>query len=348
MSKSKRNVEVANLVINFGKTGLLDNFEKTIFPTIQNRTAKGRGEANEYRFHRPMLRELGEESLPVLTGRLIALMNLRAVQEYDRSKDELIDSPKTMTSAPSSFFTIDLANHRMIWMREAPRAPTLKQFERVLSMVLRDEMKQRREQHKRQFLAKRNRHRLTAPLKKELEEELNSLFPFPTIRVTPLPAIREIDESLARLKKIERIQVKPLETNNELPDENEEFLRKHYEQAQRLNGSSYVPFFSQGQEGLNHQEAKRLAKAASDGNYQVKLWGQTEQGDKIAAEIEQLSITLPLDIQPGELDQDLAEKAFQKLYEAQKNGWLHLPRRKSELVTKARNVIKSILDKQKG
>lgn len=341
MSKN-RTIELANVVVNIGDKGLVENLKDRVLPGIKDQSIKGRGEVHEYRFLGVKVGQITENQVPVLFGRLVKIMTIEAEQELDESGDELINSSKQIPSAPSSFFVINLVDHRMAYLGETRRSPGLRDFESCIRRLLDKDWKQRIGEHLQALLAAENRERTPRGKTEEYYRRVLAEVPQPTVRVTPLPALSEIDKKLEAFAKLEAISVKPMKTNNEMPDENAEFLRKYKEQQVKLGSTSSKFEMKNGKDGLQKEEAQKLIKAASDGNFQVTMKGSARNGNQISGDLDELSIKLKEQIPDQESDADRASRLLNKMKEAFQAGYVIAGATANELLERAKAIVQSI------
>jgi hypothetical protein len=160
--------------------------------------------------------------------------------------------------------------------------------------------------------------------------------------VTPLPAQSEIDKKFGAFAKLTTLTVKPMKTNNELPDENAEFLRKYAEQQKKVGSTSSKLELINGSEGLQKSEAQKLVKAASDGNFKVTMKGTAKNGNQISGDLDQLSVKLKEQIPDRESDTDRANRLLGKMKEAFEAGYVLASSATSNLIEKARAVVKLV------
>lgn len=339
MSK-QRTIELANVVINFGDKGLVDNLRDHVLPNLT--TLRGRGEVREYRFLGLKLSEITQDKTPVMFGRLVKMMNIEAEQEFDEQVEELISSSKQIPSAPSSFFLINLINHRMAFLGETRRSPSLKDFEYCVSRLLLSDWRTRYNAKLQEILRAEERERIPKGKKDEYHARVLAAVPEPDVRVTPLPAQTEIDKKMGAFAKLTTVTVRPMKTNNELPDENAAFLRKYAEQQRRLGTSSSKLELVNGTDGLEKNEAQKLVKAASDGNFKVTMKGTARNGNKISGDLDQLSVKLKEQIPARESDTDRANRLLSKMKEAFDAGFVLAANTVDGLADKAKAVIKAV------
>lgn len=337
-----KTVELANVVVNFGNKGLIENLKDRFLPAIGDQPLPGRGEVNEYRFLGIKFDEITPNRIPVMFGRLVKIMTIVAEQEFDEQKDELIDSSKQIPSAPSSFFVINLVNHRMAYMGETRRSPSLRDFESCIQRLLTKNWKLLSHAHLKAILAEEKQERI--PRKKSLEYHKRVLIkvPKPEVRVTPLPALTEIDKKFEAFAKLKTVTIKPMKTNNELPGENATFLRKYAEQQGRIGSTSSKIDLTNSAEGLEKEEAQKLVKVAADGNFKVSMKGVARNGDKISGDLEELSVKLSEKIPDQESGFQRAVRLFNKMEKAFQDGYVIATSAVDDLLDKAREVVRSI------
>jgi hypothetical protein len=127
--RSKK-VELANVVITAGDKEFLDLFSDHFWPYLKDANIPRRGETRSFRFNDLSLVQVGLAGFPCLYGRLIRLMTIQAEQKFDDKKDRLVPSQESIESAPSSFFLISLADHKLAFLPESKRrSPVIRDLE---------------------------------------------------------------------------------------------------------------------------------------------------------------------------------------------------------------------------
>jgi hypothetical protein len=338
--KKKRTIELANLVINFGDSGLVENLLERFMPIILEGSLKGRGEVKSYRFLKIRLSEIGKEKTPTLFGRLVKVMTIEAEQELDEKKEILVQSSKHMPSAPSSFFTVNLLNHRMAFLGETRRSPSLWDFEKCITKLLINSWNVESKEVLEKILKEEGLERIPKGKTQEYWDRVYKILPYPDVRVTPVPSTDEVAKRFELFNKITSVDISPLKTNNELPDENDEFLKKYSERQKALGSTSAKIKMSNPKKGLEKEETKKLVKAASDGNYKVHFKGQSANGDPLDGNLETLSVKFQEDIEP-ENDVQRASHLLDKLQEAVDDGLAIFARATEDIQAKAKAVVRA-------
>lgn len=306
-------------------------------PVIRNGRISGRGEVESYRFH--AIDFLTVDGHPIMYGRLLKFMNIEAEQDYDENKEELVDSNRVIPSVPSSFFVVDLGNHRISYLGETRRSPTLRDFEYCIRRLLLADWRHRRTQLKKELMEKKGRKRLNEELKHEIEERLDKALPEPDVRVTPLPGLKGVNKTLDPFKLITSVSIKPLLRNNELADPNARFLKALEEQQDKLKSTTTSVNVANSKDGLVKGEVKKLVKKAATGNYEIKVKGKDSADEEISSDLSEVSVKFKETIPDREPDSSRAKRLLNKMSEAFQRGYILAVRVSAEIKTEAKAIV---------
>ncbi len=196
----ENNTTVANFNVTFGKDEepLLNYFDSIIYPAFTNETAVKRKE-NEYFLQNIELKKLDNtfyknaqndkiEDL-ILTGILIKKTTLEVKSEFDEF-GKLINTDKQIPSAPYSFFTIFLRNHRMILVKNQKGSPDLITFSSVIKEIIGEYIK-------------------------SVSDNENKL-PYARVEVVGVPNKIGVKEALKSVSKIRKLEFKFFPLNNDI------------------------------------------------------------------------------------------------------------------------------------
>lgn len=336
----KRTIELANLVVLYGESGLIENFKAKFFPAIENGTVKGRGEVRSYKFFNVSVGSI--DKTPVMYGQLLKFMTIEAEQNFEESTNELVESTATLPAVPSSFFLIDLTSHRMAYLGETRRCPTMRDFEYCVKRLLNRQWQHERRLYKTQLLEELGKKRATKEIKGKIEDKINEKFPIPKIRVTPLPGLKNVDTALDPFKKITQVIVKPMSRNNELSSRNKKFLRELEKQQDRIKAEKTSLNISNSAEGLKQNEVKNLIDATASGNYQVKIKGKDSHGESIDSDLDKISVKFTDVIPARETAEARAKRLMTKMRMAFDRGYVLAAETSQELLQKARKIVKDL------
>lgn len=292
----KKRLEFGNFTLTFGsKKVLLDLFEEVFMPSFHEmkhiRKLKGKG---EYFFIDTEVLKLGvdENSDPVfgLFGRIVKNTKITREQIFN-SVTGLVPDKDELETAPSSVFLLVLNNHRLIFCKEVPGAPTIGNFESTCSLFLRKShtsfIKGLVQQNK-DDMEQNGAKRIT---KKAFVEEN----PFPTLRITPLSDKETLKTFVDRFQKLEKVSIKLLPTNNE--DINlDDFWQGVDQTGQKIKSKNTTLGFSNN-EGLDKSVAYDQTQSASAlANSAIKFSGYDEDGDTLRGNNEDFNLTVVDDV----------------------------------------------------
>lgn len=340
--KNTNTLELANFVVTYGEKGLLENLKEYVFPAIQGQVLPGKGEIKQYIFSGVSVDLISSDNIPVLFGRLVKDMDIKAEQIFLPEEDRPIRSDEHMESSPSSFFVINLINHRMAFLHETRRCPTLKDFGSCVSRLIMKEWETRRKKVFKEILRGKNlESTLTKAQSISIFKEVSEKVPTPEVRITPLPAVKSVDTFLASFLKMTSITIKPLKTNNELPNENEDFLKGFEDRRRSLGAMSGKIELTNNVDGLQLDQAKKLIRAVSDGNFFANMKGINLEGNKLEGNLDELTVKIQEPVHEDN-NQDRATRLLEKLQGLQQKDYL-ISNPQAGMLEKARNVVKLIL-----
>ena len=341
MSK-KRTIELANLVVLFGEKGLVESFKDRFYPAINDGKVNGKGEVKSYRFHK--LKVANEDNTPIFYGRLLKFMSIEAEQDFDENQEKLVDSTRRMASVPSAFFTVDLNSHRISYLSETRRAPSLKDLQFCLRKLLSSDWKKQRQLLKAAMLEEVGKKRMNKGLKEEIEAKLDEMLPFPEVRVTPLPALQQLNKSLDPFHIITNLNIKPMLRNNELSNENAKFLRQLEKQQNKLKAKTTTLNVANSKDGLKKDEVKKLVKEASSGNYAIKVKGKDQSGEDIDSDLKEISVKFKEEIPNQEPDVNRAKRLLTKMKEAFERKYVLASEVTQEIKDAAKALVRDLTE----
>ena len=340
---SKNVMEIANLMCKFGEIDLLDFFDTWFYPTIQDGQLKGRSnsETMYYKFIDLELLYVGDDNAPVLTGRLVKNLKIKAQQQLN--EDTLEPSDDTMLSAPSSFFVLLLANHKLLWIKETSRAPQLSEFKNCLFRFLTDFRRSYLKERFNEEKAKLNLKRLKSDLREKINRQIYQEIPSLQLEVTLLSSSGVIKQNFDSYKLVRSIKIKPLTTNSEQGGLLNRLLNNISNEHSRINSSNTTMKFSNN-EGLNKTESSNLLNSASDGNYHYELEARNEDDVDIKVTQNDLAIKPTVEFDRSKTNQVNADEMFNKYSNLLETGQIILPPIPLDLVSKGIEVIRKITD----
>lgn len=338
---AQRSVEALNLVTKLGSEEMLDLFEEWLWPIFQQGQLKGRGETQRYEFLGCSVSILNN-GMPVLYGRLIKILQIEA--EQDIEKQELVRSSKTLSSVPSSFFVLDLASHKMSFLRETRRAPTSKEFEFVLKRLFKKAWDHEYSRRIKEWLEQENRERLPRNRADEIRDEvIASLGGFPEVRLKALSSVKELEKKIAAFGQITKVSLGVLSTNNEIADEYEVFLRACQNQKKEMSAEKVKVEIAASKTGLDKVEVSKLMHATADGNFTVRLDGKSKSGARMSTDLEEATFRSRIDVPTNESSIDRARRLFGGLQISLNDGMVLVRDVSDEIKNRALELAKRIL-----
>lgn len=293
-------LEIANFTCKFGDNlELLDVFENWFLPTLKTSVVSGskskQAETLAYRFINLKIEII--DNTPVLCGNFVKSLNIRANQRLNED-EELIESEDSMLSDPSSFFALILTNHKLLWIREVPRAPLLKDLRYAVEKMLKDfrlkELKRILENKIKDidFEAVKTEKEKTELLT-NAEKEAYREIPQPTLDITPLGDKTILGQALSDFKVVKTIQIRALKKNNEFAGDLNSFI-SDYSETSDILGSTDTELIYKNNEGLNKEKAESFLKSALDGNFKFIVNGVGENNQKLRKSEDKISLKVPI------------------------------------------------------
>jgi hypothetical protein len=281
-------VSFVNLICRFGDAFvLLDFANEIVLPAFTDSNLERRYGDTTYIFRDvdlieiPSIEEGARANLLVVYGRLIKDTLLTREQIYTPD-GRLQREPASLQSSPSSFFTLVLNNHKLMYAPETHQAPGLGAFQSTLKYFLGIKY--------REYIDTRFQQLKNSPdakSKKQLYQEI----PHPTVEVVPLASKESIQQFLQTFDKISRLEFKLLLTNQEYQmGPTFEAIR----QMRRSLEASKTTLVHQSPAGLDKETvAKQINEAAAAGNSEVALKGKTPEGDTLTGNNQDFSLKVP-------------------------------------------------------
>lgn len=335
-----KDMEVANFSCKstFGDLELLDVFEEYVYPAMRNQEAKGsrNSETISYKFIDLKFQKYDKEL--VLTGRLVKNLNLKRQQILEGN--ELITDYDSMESSPSSFFVLILSNHKLLWIRELPRAPLLKDFRYAVTKMLN---LQRSELVNDYIRRERENIFYSSSSMTNLERRAYGLYPSLDISVTQLGNKLAIKEKLEKFENIYSVKLKALKRNNELASEFDA-LAKAMSVTQEGSGAKDVVTEIKGGKThpLNKEYITNIVQASADGNYEYVVKGEDKNGTTLKETTETVSLTAKINYVNNDVEN--SQNMYSKFMSL--TSQIHsLPQQQFNLFDKLNEIEKNLLNK---
>ena len=328
-----KKMEVANFSCKsiIGDVELLDIFNDYVYPAMLNQEVPGsrNSETLSYKFIDLNFIKLDKEIL--LFGRLVKNLNIKRQQILEGNS--LVQSFNTMESAPSSFFVLILSNHKLLWVREVPRAPLLKDFKYAITKML----NYQRSELVNDYVSKNKQNLLFEKNKlEEIERKAYALYPALDINVTQIGNQVKIAEKLARFNKIHNIKITALKRNNELGSDYSAFSKMLSDTQEDMKAKDVVTEIrGDSKHPLNKDAVTRLVQASADGNYDYKIKGRDQNNNEITETSETLSLVTDVNFQE---DDAINATSMLGKFMSLTNKFYLLPKQHEILNAKLKNI----------
>ena len=324
-------VKFANLSVRFGAKELLDYKGIVASAFLVDTHVRNYGDTKYYFYEMKMdyLDRKDPTSLAIY-GRFIKDTLLKREQVMEGG--DLRVDPRSLPSAPSAFFTLFLADHRLAYIPESKGAPTLGNLEATIAKFIKDEYHKFMREHY------------------DREKALNSKFTWehaygthapPTIKLVPLTSSDSIDRFIDRFDKIQRVTIHVRRRNQDFSGGN--MFQSMYDVSEDMGASSAKYVVGGGPDGLNSPATKETVRAATESGYEeASISGVDQSGAKLNGSNEDFSLKVYVETE-GTPDEQKALKSFE-VYEAQKaSGSIKVSPREKGAITKIFASLKAFV-----
>ncbi|EKU52556.1 hypothetical protein ACINWC323_2256 [Acinetobacter sp. WC-323] len=320
MTSNTYTYELANFVCKFNNHNLVDMLHEIILPafTIEDSWKVKRGVFFFQSVNVIQLPNNKEETFAIV-GRFIRDTRLTSTQVYDYETKELKSQKSSIQTSPSAIFVLILNNHRLIYLKETPHAPTLEMFKDTCQTFFRRQTKQYIE-----------------TLPQEARKDFIKTYGLPDVTITPLNTRESLEEFLNQYKKIESIRITLKKRNDELQFKND-LIKKAQLKTDAIKSSTTTISFANKKEGLDFdQTLEQLDEATEQGNQGILIEGVNESGDMIKGNNEKFKVIKTIS---GVNLENILETG-KKLYES----FLKLSSQKKIIIPETKDSVKNKLE----
>ncbi len=309
----KKKIEFGNYTLTFGdKKVLLDKFTEIVMPSfVEGRYFRSYAGKSEYFFLDTQVIQLNDsKNKPeyALKGKLVKNTKLQRYQIYENG--ELVSDKKELDSAPSSSFLLLLSNHRLIFTKEVPNAPSIKNFETISSCFLKKRYLE--------YINEKYNNKIANGIK-VTKKELEIDTPEPFLRITPLTDNESLNEFILRFEKINNVSVTLLPTNNEEFDL-DDFWNNVDTLGEDINSNTVKLEFRNNEGSLKADKVyEKLSSAVAHGNTNVKLRGFDDTGASISGNNDDFKLVVEVNSHTQDTE-DFEEVQYSEYSNLVKNG----------------------------
>jgi hypothetical protein len=301
-------VQFANLSIRFGEKELLDYKKLVTGAFLKDTYVRKYGRSSYHFLDTQMgLIDKNDPMSAAIWGRLVKETILE--REQFVADGSLVQDRQSIESAPTSFFTFFLADHRLAFFPETKFAPTLGNLETTVRSFVQNEFKA-----------------WSKKIYKDAKKEDNSYtwktfytdHVSPSIALVPLTAKESIEAFVGRFSKIENLTVYVVKRNQDM--NGGALFEALVKKSEDMDATSarFVVSGAKG-EGLNIDSTADFVSQTTQGGYErVALRGTDQNGDVLKGTNEDFKLTTELDIS-GLTDEQKLQKVSES-YEANKKG----------------------------
>lgn len=323
----KKKIEFGNYTLIFGKDKvLLDYLLEIVMPSFTEMKYTKSFKGTEYFFLDTELVILEDAKEPTLAikGRIIKNTKIKRHQIFENGG--IVDDKKELESAPSSSFLLVLNNHRIIFTKDVPSAPSLKNLETV----------------SKSFLTKRYNEYINEIHKKQKKNTPKKIIeienPKPELRITPLTDNESLNNFVLRFERINNVTIKLLTTNSEEID-NDDFWNALDKSKIDMKSVSVKVEYTNTDTGLNKKEVLSQTESASSmGNSEIRMKGIDYEGDSIIGNNDDFSLTVDIKSQTADIE-NIYKIQYNEFERLSKEDVIDIPVTKASILTTIINFI---------
>jgi hypothetical protein len=321
-------MNLANFTCKFGeKFVMLDLFDQVVFPAFKGQRKRTFSDAS-YSLLDPTLIKFGDGELGI-SGRFVKDTMVERSQILVGGK--IVQDQKSMESAPTSFFTLILSNHKLLYVRENSGAPSLSSFASTISLFLGEAYRE----WTREIYNKENE-----TSRKVTWAQLREKYPPPILTITSLSSESSVSAFLEKFKTVNAVEIRLLETNHEL--DNSPIFGEMRDIKEQIGASNMVLRSQKaGDVGLNSANvAKLIGTEAGDGNTQITLKGKALNGEKLTANNDSFSVAITIAKLPHGIIA-ASDKVYEKLKNQLALGTISIKSGGQKALAKIESLIKA-------
>ncbi len=300
----------ANFILKFGEENLLDYLEEVVLPAFTDDTLYRQYAASNFYFYDVKIVDLKDVGGSyAIAGHFVQDTVLRRTQIFDPALG-LVHDEGELDSAPSAFFVLTLADHKLIYYAETPDAPDLGPFTITVRRFI---------DRKYKKLIDDVYDKLRDEGERVTKKGLRSVHEEPTLEIIPIAGSADIEAFVGRYSVLKRLDILIHERNDEV--DAAELLEGIDTLRERLAAKKAKLTISEG-EGLSKEGAiETLTEAGVSGNQSLKLSGLDAQGNKLDGTNDDFSVRTQIDIPPLPVER-VAERLFQRMVRLVDSGIL--------------------------
>jgi len=274
----------SNFILKFGEKNLIDYVDSVVLPAFTDKELRRKYGKASYRLYQVAAEPavIGGFDNFIIYGQLIKDTVLES-RQYLGPNEELIVDQRWIQDTPSSFFFLEIAGHKLIFVKETSFAPDEGAFRSTLFSFI----KQKRDDMIHQiYLSDDNK------LKKK---ELYAEHPAPSLEILPIISSMSARQFINKYDILKEVNVRFVRPN---PDSHPgEWLEAISDSSQEFDSvKTRVQF--KNNNGLDKDAATHtLDLASKDKNQYVNLNGTDPQGRQLKGSNESFQLQAPLEIE---------------------------------------------------
>lgn len=313
--KNNSQANIANFTCTFkveGKTEpMLKYFEKIIYPAFNCKNLIRSTNKGLTRFHLTDVHLINFGQTIALIGKHVKRTIVTLSPDFNENQGFFGDEEKK-PSAPYSTFIILLDNHRIIYYRNKPGAPTLQNFQSTSRKIINEYVVQKRKELKKEL--KENKNIYNNKKYKYIEEFSNEVllkkYPLANLNIVPIESKMLVEEAFKNIHKISNVRFKFFIPNNEAVDYNNFFAS-----CTKIVKETGSKSMTQNLSSPEKVDVIENAIKTSGGKTDYKINAINENKESFTITPDSVSETIPLSIDENDTIETQTKKVYNCLKE---------------------------------
>jgi hypothetical protein len=287
MGKFQQNLNIANFICKFGHDKvLLDLAHDVVIPAFFGGFQRSYKDT-KYFLTDTSLVDLSDKTRNelALVGRFVKVGKVGRDQVYEGGK--IVKDKRELDTAPTSLFVLLLSNHKLLYVRETPGAPSIETFATTIESFIKVQLKN---------WINEEYERLKEAEKKVTKKQLYEIYPVPEVNIVELSSEFTINQFVKKFSVLNSVEIRLVDTNHEI-DNSPLFDRLRNVKNNLGADSLTVKNEKKGLFGLKKDYAAKLvAGPAEEGNSRITLRGLDSEGDKLQGNNDEFKLSVPIEL----------------------------------------------------
>jgi hypothetical protein len=315
----KNELEFANFILKFGQDrNLLDFISEIVLPAFTEKLEWTYGETIKHFFHDAELINLGDEENPIIciVGRYVKNTIVVREQFYNEESNTIIKDNRSLPTSPTSIFVLILNNHRLLYLGESSKAPSLYEFQKTALKFLKEKYQD--------FIDAQGNLNPNVP-----RNQIYRQYPAPSLEIVSLTGEGSLREFIGRYDLLKMVEIKLLSTNNEA--DNNGFFDAARKIKDEANSETTTIRHQNSQGGLSKVAVtQQVESAIGQGNSKIRLDGRDRQGNTLKGNNETFKVSSYLH-EPPKTISGIARKAYEVFEHLATEGIIRIGERREDI-----------------